>query len=77
MIKEKPYFTYQMIDDSIIIKPADKGGAIVIMDTSDKYESECLKTLSTPFSMKNFLPIRILLIYKPLMKQLITYYLTK
>ena len=44
MIKEKPYFTYQ-IDGSIIIKPADKGGAIVIMDT-DKYKSECLKTLS-------------------------------
>ena len=31
-------------DDSIIMKPADKGGAIAIMDT-DKYESECLKTL--------------------------------
>ena len=32
-------------NDSIIVKNADKGGAIVIMDT-DKYESECLKTLS-------------------------------
>ena len=63
-------------DDSIIIKPTDKGGAVVIMDT-DKYESECLKTLSDPVSMKNFLLIRILHIEKLLMKQLITYYLTK
>ena len=34
-------------DKSITIKPADKGGAIVIMDT-EKYEMECLKTLSDP-----------------------------
>ena len=34
-------------DDSIIIKSADKGVVIVIVDT-DKYESECLKTLSDP-----------------------------
>ena len=32
---------------SITVKPADKGGAIVIMDT-EKYEMECLKTLSDP-----------------------------
>ena len=32
-------------DKSITIKPADKGGTIVIMDT-EKYEMECLKTLS-------------------------------
>ena len=38
---------YLSNDDSVIIKPADKGGAIIIMDT-DKYESECLKTLSDP-----------------------------
>ena len=34
-------------DKSITIKLADKGGAIVIMDT-EKYEMECLKTLSDP-----------------------------
>ena len=34
-------------DGSVIIKSADRGGAIVIMDT-DKYASECLKTLSDP-----------------------------
>ena len=34
-------------DKSITLKPADKGGAIVIMDT-EKYEMECLKTLSDP-----------------------------
>ena len=34
-------------DKSIRIKPADKGGAIVIMDTG-KYQMGCLKTLSDP-----------------------------
>ena len=34
-------------DKSITIKPADKGGPIVIMDT-EIYEMECLKTLSDP-----------------------------
>ena len=34
-------------DKSITFKPADKGGAIVIMDT-ETYEMECLKTLSDP-----------------------------
>ena len=34
-------------DKSITIKPANEDGAIVIMDT-EKYEMECLKTLSDP-----------------------------
>ena len=34
-------------DKSITLKPADKGGAIVIKDI-EKYEMECLKTLSDP-----------------------------
>ena len=38
---------HQSNDDSIITKPTDKGGVIVIMDT-DKYGSQCLKTLSDP-----------------------------
>ena len=57
---------------SIIIKPADKGGAIVIMDT-DKYQSECLKTLSDPVFYEELPPApNPSIIDKPLMKQSIT-----
>ena len=36
-----------LLRDKIVIKPSDKGGAIVIMDT-EKYEIRCLETLYDP-----------------------------
>ena len=60
-------------DDSIIIKPADKGGVLVIMDSVD-YKKGCLQILSDKEFRKKFLKTQTLPMKKKLMLKLILCY---
>ena len=60
-------------DASIIIKPADKGGAIIIMNSND-YSEACLNSLLNTDFMRNYLMMPILSIKQKLMTKLIIYY---